>query len=127
MKKRLIIIIVILTSIILLASFIFNNFISKEALVGKYINKNYNYQPFIPDIPYVADTLIIKNTGNFRSSYFGNGKITLAYSISGTKVNFIYTYKIGKAILRRNVYRTFFSSPKIILYKEENHYYKKIE
>lgn len=95
-------------------------------LAGIYVNHNYNYPPFIPDIPYIKDTLWIKNDFTFKSNYFGNGHYHIYNEYMISKIRLIYTYQFGQAGLTRNLGRDKTGKVKIILYRDQNHYYKKI-
>jgi hypothetical protein len=97
---------------------------TKDMMVGEYINQNYNYTPFLGEIPYVSDRLEIFSDGTFKSSFFGEGEYELSSSLSG---NISIDFKYRNSIFSTNIERDFFGNPKIILFKVKNHHYKKIE
>jgi hypothetical protein len=116
-----------LAVVLLILFHIYNNFFTKSMLIGLYENKNYKYTPFLPDIPYDADTLILLENNKFISSYFGKGNYKLLYSIKGTEIDLSYNYEFGTAGLNTSIRRLGFGKPKIILFELENHYYEKIK
>jgi len=103
-----------------------NNF-SDSDLVGRYSNFNYKYGPFVADIPYVKDTLVLKDDYTFQSSYFGVGKYELEKSLFKTEIFLYYEYEMGKACFGSQVEYDENGNPKIILFRDANHYYKRIE
>lgn len=117
-------VIIVLT---LLVSGLYNNFFTRGMLVGVYVNRNYQYKPFLTEIPYVSDTLQIFEDGKFFSPYWGVGQYELSSTLVGTKIRLRYNYEFGKASFNASVERKLFGNPKIILSKEQNHYYEKIK
>lgn len=109
---------------IFLISYAHKNFFTKSMIVGSYINYNFDYVPFIPDIPYSPDTLRIYNN-KFTSSYWGEGDYTLHSNLAGTRIDLTYAY--GKAGYNTDIERDFFGVPKIMLFRMENHCYQKID
>ncbi|WP_442587049.1 hypothetical protein ACSBL2_13465 [Pedobacter sp. AW31-3R] len=103
----------------------YNNFFSKESLAGEYINKNYNYEGMLTEIPYQPDTLRLYKNNSFTSSFFGNGNYKLKYDIMGTKIELIYDYEFGKAGYTTIITRLYGVNPKVILNKEKDHYFEK--
>lgn len=119
--------IVILLIISLTGFFLYRHFFTENMIIGTYVNENYNNKSSIVDVPKQLDTLIIFSDNKFKNSYWGNGTYKLSYSISGTKISFIYDYEFGKAQFKSTVNRSFFESPKICLNKDLEYYYKKIK
>ncbi|MGZ3767277.1 MAG: hypothetical protein ACXVA2_21620 [Mucilaginibacter sp.] len=126
MKSKFILAGIILAAIFLL-SYSYNNFFSKGMLVGQYVNRNYNYQPNLPEVPNVADTLTLLKNGQFESQYWGKGSYTISHTIAGTEIELIYDYEFGKAGYDTTVKRLDFGNPKIILDRDHDHYYEKLE
>lgn len=100
---------------------------TKNNVVGVYVNTNYGNEPCCLGSPHIADTLQLKSDGTFTSGYYGNGTYKVNYGILTTEIDWTYEYEFGKA-----GYSTYFSNeiyekPKIILNYDLNHYYKKVE
>lgn len=102
------------------------NFFTKSMIVGTYINKNYNYTPFLPEIPYSIDTLRIFKDERFISSHWGEGQYKLSYSLKGTTINLSYKYEFGMAGYKIPVTRNCFEAPRLILYRPKKHHYSKV-
>jgi len=100
---------------------------SNNKFVGRYINVNYDYDPFLAEIPYVADTLLLRSDFTFQSKYFGQGSYEINRSISETKIVLHCEYEMGAFSFQATIESDERGSPKIVLFREENHYYKKIE
>jgi hypothetical protein len=96
-------------------------------LVGRYVNRNYNYPPLKVEIPYVSDTLTLLKNNKFESGYWGNGSYTVTHTLGGTEIELTYNYKYGRAGYETDVKRLNFGTPKIILDRDRNHYYEKIK
>ncbi|HMT55052.1 MAG TPA: hypothetical protein PKD16_18585 [Saprospiraceae bacterium] len=90
---------------------------------GIYINSNYNYEPFLAEVPYVSDTLILKKDNTFKSGYFGNG----TYIINDSKIRLSYLYEFGVANFEAQIEAKRGNIDKIILFKNQNHHYKRIK
>lgn len=100
---------------------------SDRELVGSYMNVNYGYTPFVPEIPYVNDTLVLKDDFTFQSRHFGSGNYELNRSFFETEIVLHYEYGMGKALYKAKIEPDEGANPKIILFREKNHYYKKVE
>ncbi|HYF04474.1 MAG TPA: hypothetical protein VEC36_13915 [Patescibacteria group bacterium] len=116
----------------------YSNMFTTGMLIGTYVNRNYNYDGNLVEIPYVSDTLILLPNNQFISSYWGVGKgkyriinkllethLELSYQYEGYQEN--YQSKLGNALFATSISRLGFGTPKIILKEEENHYYEKID
>ena len=110
-----------------MGNYCYNNFFSKSTIIGIYVNTNYNYQPFLVEIPYVADTLKLLSNNQFESNFWGKGNYILLYKASGTEIELFYKYEFGKAAYQTSISRINWGNPKIILNKDKGHYYEKIE
>jgi len=108
-------------------SYCYNNFFSKTTIVGKYINQNYNYKYAFAEIPNVSDTLKLFENNHFVSSYWGKGTFTISYGLQGTTIELIYKYEFGKGGFETTISRLNWGEPKIILNRDQNQFYKKIE
>ena len=100
---------------------------SDKELVGSYKNVNYNYRPFLPEIPYVDDTLVLKDDFTFQSKHFGNGNYELKRSFLETEILLHYKYGMGKALFKAKIESDESGNPKFVLFRNKNHYYEKIE
>ncbi|WP_298513574.1 hypothetical protein [uncultured Kordia sp.] len=99
---------------------------TKSSVVGTYVNTNYHQEPFIADIPYVADTLVLKENGTFSSGYYGNGTYKVSYGIFKTEISLEYDYEMGKAGFSSSFLNKIYSTTKIILNVDSNQYYEKL-
>lgn len=139
--------IIVIISVLVLSFLLFycNNHITSNAIAGQYINKNYRYPALLPDIPYENDTLVLLKNNTFSSSYYGEGSYFLSYSNLNTYIIFQYECSVDsflyidlptdtainknkamQASFKAEVIRTMFGKPKIILNKDQNHYYEKL-
>jgi len=123
MKKKSIIVFVI----ILIVGFIYHNFFSKEMIVGTYLNQGSDIKVSLGEIPTRLDTLIILRNNKFKNTTWGEGTYEISYSITGTKIQFIYDYEFGKAGFESTIDRSLFKSPRILLFKDLDYYYDKIK
>ena len=96
---------------------------SIESMTGEYVNSNFNYEPIIAEIPYSIDTLILNNDYSFNSSYFGKGK----FELKKDRIKLIYNYEFGLSSYEAPIEIDSDGNPKIILFREKNHHYKKIK
>lgn len=96
-------------------------------LSGKYVNRNYEYTPFLPEIPYTADTLTLLKDLTFSSSFWGNGVYEIKNSVKGSFIKLTYNYEFGRASCDVKVIEDDEGNPKIMLFEEKNHHYLKIE
>ena len=103
------------------------NYLTKNIITGIYINTNYKYEPFLPEIPYIEDTLILYDNNTFYSNYWGKGVYQIEYSIKGTNLDLTYDYEFGKAGFHTRINREISGKTKIILFKQNDHCYKKID
>jgi len=94
-----------------------------ESYVGVYINQNFDYEPFIAEIPYKSDTLILKNDSTFVSGFFGKG----TYQIRDNRITLRYMYDLGKASFEAPIEKINTENIRIILYRGQNHYYQKLK
>ncbi|MFV0290479.1 MAG: hypothetical protein ACK5IJ_06210 [Mangrovibacterium sp.] len=96
-------------------------------LVGTYVNQNFDYEPFLTEIPCQADTLVIHEDGSFESVCWGKGTYQLSRSVKGTVLHLHYNYEFGKAGFHAPVAKSIFGEVQIMLYKKKDHYYAKVE
>lgn len=120
-KKKPIILIVIAICIL---SYVYNNFFTKSMLLGRYVNTNYEYGPFLADVPYNEDNLMLYADNHFTSNFYGSGTYKLAYSIRGTEI--ILIYHAGSASYRLPIHRNYFYKIKLVIHSDMNHYYGKL-
>lgn len=111
----------------LIVSYIYKNFFSKSILTGEYINYYSEYRTFLVGIPNGPDTLKLLKNNKFISPYWeGEGTYELSYSLLGTEITLYCSDEYGKFHVTFPITRNLFGRPKIMLYSEKNHHYKKI-
>lgn len=96
--------------------------VSIKDVVGVYVNINFDYEPFLVEIPYSSDTLILKNDYSFKSSYYGEGN----FELGKDRIKLIYGYGYGTASYEAPIELDLYGNVKIILFRLEDHHYKKI-
>lgn len=101
--------------------------ISKNGIVGTYVNNNFNETPFYAEIPYIKDTLILNANNTFKSNYYGNGTYKLNSGIFRNELSISYNYSMGKAGARFILKNKIFSFKKIMLVSDLDYYYEKIK
>jgi hypothetical protein len=94
-----------------------------QSVSGVYVNSNYNYEPFLAEVPYTNDTLILKKDKSFESKYFGKG----SYVIIDNKIRLTYPYGFGVSTFEAKVEVNNQGLEKIILFEAQNHHYKRIK
>ena len=109
----------------LMTYYFYHNFFSQNMLIGNYENTNYEYGPFVAELPYGNDIITLNVDNSFSSTYWGNGQYDIEYSISGTQINLSYNYEFGQAGFHSQIERHFFSEPRIILMRDMNHFMRK--
>jgi len=109
----------------LIIKFLYYNYFFINMVKGIYINTNYEKSNGT-DIPNQMDTLILFENNTFKSNYWGNGRYKLVYSYRGTELNLFYQYQFGKGVFKAKITREWFSTPKVIIEKDLDHYYKKL-
>ena len=105
----------------------YHHYFTPSMLAGTYVNTNYEYGPFVAETPYGQDSITLFPDQTFSSTYWGDGKYELDYSLEGTEFNLSYTYEFGTAGFQTHIERSFFSSPRIMLVRDMNHYMRKIK
>ena len=124
-KNTKVIIFIFLLALITL--FVINNFYTKQTLVGKYVNRNFE-NTLIGENPHIEDTLELFSNNEFSSPYYGKGKYKLSYGIDGTYIKLNYKDETGKTSFETSIYKPlFFGKPRIILFDDLNQYYEKID
>lgn len=107
-------------------NYCYNNFFLARQITGTYLVKEFKGRPFLPEIPYSRDTLVIYENGRFKSGFFGEGTYVMSYSISGTKIELTHNYEFGKASLSRSIERFNLRTLKIVLDEANEHFYEKL-
>lgn len=97
--------------------------VSIKDVAGVYVNINFDYEPFLAEIPYSSDTLILKNDYSFKSGYFGEGN----FELGEDRLKLIYSYEYGTATYEAPIESDLHGNIKIILFRLEDHHYKKIK
>ncbi len=108
--------------IILFINYFYCNFFTSNMLVGDYYNINYENSPAV-ETSKNSDILSLKGNNTFYSNYYGEGSYKINYSILGTTIKLYYNS--GSAVIKKTVKRNWFGKPKIIMFEDINHYYKK--
>lgn len=96
-------------------------------LVGTYVNRNYRYSSVLSGIPYVSDGLRLCANNQSENSYWGKGTYKITYTITGSKIDLIYNYQFRKASYKASISRLNLGAPKVILFREKDHYYERID
>lgn len=97
--------------------------LTKDKIIGTYINTNFNNQPCCVEAPHEIDTLTLKSDFTYSSNFYGTGM----YELNGSNISWTYTYEMGNAGYSSYVTNKLFEEPRIILNYKLNHYYKKIK
>jgi hypothetical protein len=100
--------------------------ISYKSAAGTYINTNYENSA-AAETPLVPDTMILSPDGVFYSKYYGNGLYELRQNGLVTKINFVYGEKPYQGYFETSFSNKIYESKKIILFRDLNHHYKKID
>ena len=95
-------------------------------LLGNYINVNYENR-FGGDFPHSQDTLTLLKNGTFTSQYYGKGTYKVSYSLGGTSIDLEYKDEFGVGGLITSIEGDGFGKPRIILIRDLNQYYEKIQ
>ena len=126
MNKKTIIISGILLVVMLI--FFYKNHISTDDIIGKYVNNN--TEPLLDgpkEIQKGVDTLIIMKDNKFSSKTWGDGTYIIKSSLMETKIDFKYTYSMGKAGYEAIVSKPLFNKTKIWLNYDLNFYFEKMK
>lgn len=107
-------------------SYAYDNYLTKGMILGTYINTNYQYQPFLVEIPYRPDTLTLLRNGTFMSSYWGKGKYRILHRLFTTQIILDYSYEMGDASATFIMNRHNYFKPQIVLFEVEQHAYLKM-
>lgn len=94
-------------------------------IVGEYINKNYDREPSVPEVPYELDTLRLFDNNKFTSHFWGSGTYRIIHGFGGTKIELMYQDEFGRADFTRSLTRLWFGKPKFLLDVDFNHYFEK--
>ena len=124
-KKRLTALTILILSYMIYYSY--HHYFTIGMLEGSYVNTNYEYGPFVAEMPYGQDSIHLDSDMSFSSTCWGNGQYEIEYSLKGTKLDFSYTYALGTAGIQTYIERRFFSQPRIMIVRDMNHYMRKIE
>lgn len=122
-----IILIIGLVFIILISVLRCNIPLTNSKVIGTYLNTNYGNKHFIAEIPYKADTLVLKSDGTFSSGFYGNGTYQVDCGILKTEIDLDYDYVMGNARSSFYFSNKVYENTKIILNYDLNHYYEKID
>ncbi|MCH4895561.1 hypothetical protein E0494_02460 [Marinilabiliaceae bacterium JC040] len=106
---------------------IYHKYFTRDMIVGVYVNYNYQGDICIPGVPDVADTLYINKDGTFHNKYWGKGTYELETTHRGTSIDFNVSDGSGNMGMFLYFSRRYFGEPRIDLYLDTDHYYKKIK
>lgn len=115
---------ILIVCVLLLGFYLFKNFLSKNMISGTYVSNN---KQSLIDGPNFGDTLKIYSNDRFESQTWGNGKYKLKHSLTGTNIQLNYRFEFGEASYEMNIYRSFFSKPRINLDSDLEYYFEKID
>ncbi len=117
---------IIITLFVGSAITVYDNLLFKSMVSGTYVNSNFNYDPFLVEIPYRPDTLILADDGKFNSNYWGRGTYQVTHHFIYTQITLSYNI-LGKGSITFNMNRYCYWLPQIILFDVEDHAYRKIK
>ena len=115
---------ILIICILLIAFYIFKNFLSENMISGTYVSNN---KQSLIDGPNFGDTLKIYSNNRFESQTWGNGNYKLSYSGKGTIITLKYKYEFGNAVYQTYINRSFFSKPRIVLDFDSEYYFEKVD
>jgi hypothetical protein len=95
---------------------------SRNAIVGSYVNTNYESSSVGPSIP---DTLILFSDGTVESKFYSKAEYCLKSLFFTNQVEIIYDD--GSSRMTANVEGLYYGNPKIVIFRDLNHHYRKIE
>lgn len=126
-----------------LLSHLYNHFFTSGMITGTYVNCNYESSPVAPNQP---DTIQLFENGQLVSSSYGKGAYDVSYSMKGTSIHLTFkprkldvpplpvkevpenlTYGQPIEPVYTYITRIWYGKPKIILFEDLGHYYKKID
>ena len=96
-------------------------------LTASYVNTNYEYDPFVAEIPYGQDTITLNRSKTFSSTFWGDGTYEINYSLAGTELSSSYSYGYGLAGFNSHFERRFFGPLRIVLVQDMDHYMEKVK
>jgi len=115
-----------LTLFFLLLIVLYNSFLLEFDVVGKYKNVNF-YSNSIAEQANKEDILELFPNGRFYSPFYGEGKYELEYNLFGTTIN-LSPDDERKAGINNTICRKYFmGKPKIILFRDLDQHYIKID
>ena len=104
---------------------LYHNYFTNNSIVGKYVVVNQSLKPFIAETPYGNHNLVLKKDFTFTSTYWGNGTYLITSSTLESRIHLHYDE--GRSMYSSRIKRQFFSSPRIILDIDMNHYMEKTD
>lgn len=107
--------------------YVYHNFFFKTTIYGKYVNRNVDIGPAIPDVANSEDTLVIYPNNRFVSPFFGKGTYSIEYGIDGTSIDLKYGQGFSSGVISTHIERMYFSSPKIVIDRDLAKYYEKVD
>jgi hypothetical protein len=111
---------------VIIFSYIFNNFFTEGMITGVYISNN--NQSILEGPNRIGEKLFLLEDNKFKSDTWGNGTYELKYTFKGTRIDLTYNYEFGKAGYETSINRGYFiGKPQIILDRDLEFYFQKIE
>jgi hypothetical protein len=126
MKKKTTLWLIMIIGGVLITAYCYNNFFTESAIIGRYVNRNYDHEASLADIPHVADTLALLDNNRYESNFWGKGSYDITHDIKGTHIELIYGYEFGKGGFNTSISRLNWGGLKIILDGDRELYYEKI-
>jgi hypothetical protein len=99
--------------------------ISRDKVVGTYVNTSFSHDPCCVEAPHRSDTLRLLADGTMLSGFYGKG--TWELESDGDGVHWSYPYEYGMAGYSAGIENKIGEPLKLILEFDWNHHYKKIE
>ncbi len=93
-------------------------------LVGKYYNSGYEQSLITKSVP---DTMILNNDGTYTSGLWGNGTYEIYHTFLETRIRLHYNDAGSSAGFESNIERFHLSEPRIMIFHDLVHCYRKYE
>ena len=110
----------ILVGIIALVFITLSIYLPYKVVPGVYINTNFE-ESMVP--PFRPDTLIVYKNGNIESTFFKDATYKLRPMIFSSLIIISHGYN---SIFEAEILGVWLNKPKIMVFHDANHYYKKI-
>lgn len=114
--------------VLLVAGLIIKNWswsVSREDVIGTYVNTSFSHVPCCVEAPHEPDTLHLLSDGTMISGFYGKG--TWELDSQGNGVDWNYPYEHGMAGYSAGIENRIGQPLKLILELDWDHHYRKIE